>query len=516
MSLYRKYRPKDFPSLVGQDHIKITLLNAIKAGKIAHAYLFTGPRGTGKTTTARLLAKAINAEMTEDGRFDGSELAEEIDNGRLIDVIEIDAASNRGIDEIRDLREKINYSPTRAKNKVYIIDEVHMLTKEAFNALLKTLEEPPSFVFFILATTEIHKVPETIISRCQRFDFRRITENDLMARLKVVAEAEEVTAEEEGLKIIAKQARGGLRDALSLFEQLINNGKLETDRVKKVLGISNFGACAELFETLEKGNAGEAVDKLEEIFQGGVDLIQLNRDFLDFLRQKMLTAVKEGKSAARMLDLIANFQEAYEKQKFSYIPELPLEVAIVKSTLTIQRPPTNITNQVIAVKQNISSPIPTEQTAPLKTETVASHTPEEIIPKTNTQAPTASQEGNSITLETLLSRWARVADRIQNPVAKRCLMTGKPVEILAGKIVMAFSSNFNRDKLFANEMLAQTEDAIAAEFGLVMRLDSRIDPSAFAMRSLPVESAESPAYEEEKKDQMLESALNAFGGELVN
>jgi hypothetical protein len=147
---------------------------------------------------------------------------------------------------------------------------------------------------------------------------------------------------------------------------------------------------------------------------------------------------------------------------------------------------------------------------------VASHTPEEIIPKTNTQAPTASQEGNSITLETLLSRWARVADRIQNPVAKRCLMTGKPVEILAGKIVMAFSSNFNRDKLFANEMLAQTEDAIAAEFGLVMRLDSRIDPSAFAMRSLPVESAESPAYEEEKKDQMLESALNAFGGELVN
>lgn len=336
MSLYRKHRPKDFPSLVGQDHIKITLLNAIKAGQVSHAYLFTGPRGTGKTTTARLLAKAINVEtMSEDGRFDGSELAEEIDHGRLIDVIEIDAASNRGIDEIRDLREKINYSPTRAKNKVYIIDEVHMLTKEAFNALLKTLEEPPSFVYFILATTEIHKVPETIISRCQRFDFRRITEADLVARLKVVATAESVQAEEEALQIIARQARGGLRDAISLFEQLITDRKVGAERAKQVLGISNWGAAEELFALLMAGDAAGGVKKLEEIFAAGGDLTQFNRDFLDFLRKKLLDSVKQNDYAetGRNIQLIDYFQEAYEKLKFSYIPELPLEIAIVKACL---------------------------------------------------------------------------------------------------------------------------------------------------------------------------------------
>jgi len=284
MSLYRNYRPKDFPSLVGQDHIKINLLNAIKSGQIAHAYLFTGPRGTGKTTTARLMAKAINAEMTEDGRFDGSEIAEEIDSGRLIDVIEIDAASNRGIDEIRDLREKINYSPTRAKNKVYIIDEVHMLTKEAFNALLKTLEEPPSFVYFILATTEIHKVPETIISRCQRFDFRRITEKDLFDRLTFVCQTEGFTAEDEALKIIARQSRGGLRDALSLLEQLVTGKKLDSENVKKVLGISNFGAVETIYGMLRDGEAADAVAEISKIFAAGVDLVQFNKELLDYLR----------------------------------------------------------------------------------------------------------------------------------------------------------------------------------------------------------------------------------------
>jgi DNA polymerase-3 subunit gamma/tau len=505
MSLYRKYRPKDFPSLVGQEHIKTTLLNAIKAGKIAHAYLFTGPRGTGKTTTARLLAKAINAEMTEDGRFDGSEIAEEIDSGRLIDVIEIDAASNRGIDEIRDLREKINYAPTRAKNKVYIIDEVHMLTKEAFNALLKTLEEPPTFVFFILATTEIHKVPETIISRCQRFDFRRITETDLIARLKDVAIAEEVGVEEEGLRIVAKQARGGLRDALTLFEQLIANNKLETERVKKVLGISNWGACEELFVILEKGAAGEGLAKLEEIFQGGVDLMQLNRDFLDFLRQKMLVAVRENQNPQRMLDLIGHFQEAYEKQKFSYIPELPLEVAIVKSCLNTGFPVSPV-REARALTQKTTAP---EQSPPPTTST-------EQLSETDLagskKKPELSQPSD-IDLPTLLSRWTAVYDRINHPLAKRCLMAGKPVEMNANKIILAFSSNFNKDKLFAAEILALSEEAIAAEYGLHLKLEGKIDASLFEMKSLPNENTE--ASTPSPSGAMLESALNAFGGEVI-
>lgn len=530
MSLYRKYRPKDFPSLVGQEHIKTTLLNAIKAGQIAHAYLFTGPRGTGKTTTARLLAKAINAEMTEDGRFDGSEIAEEIDSGRLIDVIEIDAASNRGIDEIRDLREKINYAPTRAKNKVYIIDEVHMLTKEAFNALLKTLEEPPTFVYFILATTEIHKVPETIISRCQRFDFRRITESDLVARLKTVAQAEEVGVEEEGLKIVAKQARGGLRDALTLFEQLIANRKLETERVKKVLGISNWVACEELFEILEKGAAGEGLSKLEEIFQGGVDLIQFNRDFLDFLRQKMLSAVKEGANPHRLLELIAYFQEAYEKQKFSYIPELPLEVAIVKACLK-----TETVSLPLREARSLNQNTPSRPSATLVEQPPIVNSPDLTIELENKASSEASPDDvgskkkpeltsdSTIDLQTLLNRWTAVFDRMTNPLARRCLMAGKPVEIVGHKVILAFSSNFNKDKLFATEVLALSEEAIAAEYGLSLKLEGKIDPSLFEMKSLP---AEGPADAGAGADaggnkatasanSMLESALNAFGGEVV-
>jgi DNA polymerase-3 subunit gamma/tau len=334
MSLYRKYRPKDFPSLVGQDHIKTTLLNAIKSKKLAHAYLFTGPRGTGKTTTARLLAKAVNSsQMSEDGNFDNCEFAAEIDAGRLIDVIEIDAASNRGIDEIRDLREKINYSPTRAPNKVYIIDEVHMLTKEAFNALLKTLEEPPSFVYFILATTEIQKVPETIISRCQRFDFKRISEADLVARLKFVAENEEIRADEDALKIIAKQARGGLRDALTMMEQLIHGNKLEAEYVQKVLGLSKAMGVENTFEMMVNGQTLEAVQTLKKLHEQGTDLVNFNKEILEFLREKLMENLEKGTGNINwLLQTIENFQEAYEKQKFSYIPELPLEIAIIKSS----------------------------------------------------------------------------------------------------------------------------------------------------------------------------------------
>ncbi len=491
MSLYRKYRPKDFPSLVGQDHIKTTLLNAIKAGKIAHAYLFTGPRGTGKTTTARLLAKAINAEMSEDGRFDGSELAEEIDQGRLIDVIEIDAASNRGIDEMRDLREKINYSPTRAKNKVYIIDEVHMLTKEAFNALLKTLEEPPSFVFFILATTEINKVPETIISRCQRFDFRRINDEDLVARLREVAGLEGVSVEEEALKIVARQARGGLRDALSLFEQLLTGGKLQTERVKNVLGISNWSACEDLYQMMKSGQGAQALQKLEEIFQSGGDLLQLNRDMLDYLRQQMLLAVRNSENVQSVLTWIANFQEAHEKQKFSYIPELPLEVAIVKSTMGIERV---AINSQPTTNTHITS-------APVKSSTQTSGGLADSALKAY-PAPINTTAGLSVLdLETLLQRWTAVHDRLANPLVKRSLMAGKVVETTQGQITIAFSSNFHREKLFANEVLLQAEQAIAEEFGMVMKLHGQVRPELF----------ESPPASAD----VLADAMNTFGGEIA-
>ena len=504
MSLYRKYRPKDFPSLIGQEHIRVTLLNAVKENQIAHAYLFTGPRGTGKTTTARLLAKAINSEkMTEDGKFDGSEIAEEIDNGRLIDVIEIDAASNRGIDEIRDLREKISYAPTRAKNKVYIIDEVHMLTKEAFNALLKTLEEPPSFVYFILATTEINKVPETIISRCQRFDFRRITEDDLMKRLKFVAQEEGIIAEEEGLKIIAKQARGGLRDALSLLEQLISGKKLESEKVKKVLGMSNLAAVEKIYTLIEEANAAEAVKELQILFAQGTDLIQFNKELLDYLRQKLVDKVgaNDDDGARQVIEIIENFQLAYEKHKFSYIPELPLEVAIVKSCL----------NKGSKKKPEYLKPAPLETKNTPNIGPIGEIKPSEAVVSSPIQAEGAVRiaDGKVIAFDELLSKWTQVFDRVPHALAKRCLMAAKPVGLENHNLKLAFSSNFSKEKLFVPELLAICEKAIEEATGAHIKLLGEVDAALFAAEIA------SATPKPETSTTVTDSALNVFGGELV-
>lgn len=500
MALYRKYRPKDFPSLIGQEHIKVTLLNAIKAGNISHAYLFTGPRGTGKTTTARLLAKAINVEsMTAEGSFGDSEIAEEIDAGRLIDVIEIDAASNRGIDEIRDLREKISYAPTRAKNKVYIIDEVHMLTKEAFNALLKTLEEPPSFVFFVLATTEINKVPETIISRCQRFDFRRVSDEVLVEHLREVAKNEGIEADEEALMILAKHARGGVRDSLSLFEQISSDNKLEAARVKEVLGISNLLACESLLGKIIAGNSADAIDELAEIFKAGVDLVQFNRDFLDFLRQKMLVAVKNGENdqARSFIDLIAYFQDSYEKQRFSYIPELPLEVAIVKSSL-----------------KEVDIPVKAAKSPQKEMKVADIHVDrkEKLEQSKNHENSDEELQG----LESILQKWTEVTERIHHPLAKRCLMAGKPVELSGNNLILAFASNFNKDKLFVPELLAVVEKAIAETCKKEIKLVGKVDPaSAEHMASAnPVDNNEAAVESNEGAD-LLNSALDMFGGKVV-
>lgn len=550
MSLYRKYRPKDFPSLVGQDHIKTTLLNAIKSKKLAHAYLFTGPRGTGKTTTARLLAKAVNSsQMTEDGNFDNCEFAAEIDAGRLIDVIEIDAASNRGIDEIRDLREKINYSPTRAPNKVYIIDEVHMLTKEAFNALLKTLEEPPSFVYFILATTEIQKVPETIISRCQRFDFKRISEADLVARLKFVAESEEIRAEENALKIIAKQARGGLRDALTMMEQLVHGNKLEAEYVQKVLGLSKAMGVENTYELMLKGETLEAIQTLKKLHEQGTDLVNFNKEILEFLREKLMESLEKSTGNINwLLQTIENFQEAYEKQKFSYIPELPLEIAIIKSSGGGSRQPRKLA-------ETNSSTVSTEEVkkkSELKTETIVESLkvaedikveeilevkmPEDKVVETVLVAEkveivaeeissNAVQEKLEIKIEEITQKWGRIAGRIENTVAKRCFMAGKPLQMEGGNLVIGFSNNFNKDKLFVPELLAVSEQAIADEMGVRIGLKGIVDEKlaiqpiardeAPMPQEFPTANMTGEKFQPAKTESMLGSALSVFGGEVV-
>ncbi|MCI8336626.1 MAG: DNA polymerase III subunit gamma/tau [Peptococcaceae bacterium] len=290
-ALYRKFRPGDFRELVGQAHISKTLQHALETGRIVHAYLFCGPRGTGKTSTAKILAQAVNCLHLQNGEPCGEcEACKRIKEGQSLDIMEIDAASNRGIDEIRDLRERVRYAPAQEKFKVYIIDEVHMLTNEAFNALLKTLEEPPAHVIFILATTEAHKIPLTVLSRCQRFDFRRISLVDISLRLKEVAEKEHIAITQEAVEAIAKKAEGGLRDAMSLLDQCVSFApdEVTAETVAMVLGAMDGDFIAGMAAALYQQNLSFILEGIEQLVSQGKDLRQFLQDLLEHFRSLAL------------------------------------------------------------------------------------------------------------------------------------------------------------------------------------------------------------------------------------
>ena len=290
VALYRKWRPQGFDSLVGQEAVRTALTNALETGRIAHAYLFAGPRGTGKTSTAKILAKAVNCEHgPTPNPCNKCQNCVRINDGTSMDVFEIDAASNRGIDEIRDLREKVAFAPVNGRYKVYIIDEVHMLTTEAFNALLKTLEEPPPHVIFILATTEPHKIPATIHSRCQRFDFKRVTDSDIVKRLREVADGSGIAADDDALQLIAVQADGGMRDALSLLDQCgVMAERVSAETVRSVLGIVGREALRELVKAVGEGNVPKALELLETLLAGGKDVKQIITELAEYLRAVLL------------------------------------------------------------------------------------------------------------------------------------------------------------------------------------------------------------------------------------
>lgn len=290
VALYRKWRPQGFDSLVGQEAVRTALTNALETGRIAHAYLFAGPRGTGKTSTAKILAKAVNCEHgPTPNPCNKCQNCVRINDGTSMDVFEIDAASNRGIDEIRDLREKVAFAPVNGRYKVYIIDEVHMLTTEAFNALLKTLEEPPPHVIFILATTEPHKIPATIHSRCQRFDFKRVTDSDIVKRLREVADGSGIAADDDALQLIAVQADGGMRDALSLLDQCgVMAERVSAETVRSVLGIVGREALRELVKAVGEGNVPKSLELLEALLVGGKDVKQIITELVEYLRAVLL------------------------------------------------------------------------------------------------------------------------------------------------------------------------------------------------------------------------------------
>ncbi len=355
VALYRKFRPKTFDEVKGQDKTAVILKNQIKSGRIGHAYVFSGTRGTGKTSVAKIFAKAVNCENPVDGSPCGECAAcKRIAEGRSLNVIEIDAASSNGVDNIREIIEEVQYSPADDKYKVYIIDEVHMLSGGAFNALLKTLEEPPSYVIFILATTEVHKIPVTIMSRCQRYDFRRISAKTISARLKELMEAEGAKYEEEALDFIARKGDGSMRDALSLLDQCLSfyfDSILTYENVLNILGAVDVDIFNGLFKEIKEGNIAACLDIAEEITSSGIDIGQFTADFTWFLRNILLLRVSEDaekridisadkivemkKSAElteeeELLRYIRIFSKLSADMKYSFQKRTDLEIALIK------------------------------------------------------------------------------------------------------------------------------------------------------------------------------------------
>ena len=351
-ALYRKYRPKEWNEVVGQDHVVTTLKNAIAADRVVHAYLFAGSRGTGKTTLARLLAKAVNCTNPDPAMRPDNEcdLCKAVNENRFLDLIEIDAASNTSVDDVRDLRDKINFSPSQGKYKIYIIDEIHMLSTAAFNALLKTLEEPPPHAIFVLATTEIHKIPATVLSRCQRHEFRRVPVDEIVKQLKLIIKAEKIQADDDALIQIARQSAGGMRDAISLLDQLSSTGnKLTLVLTQTVLGTATSQTVLEIISSIMDHDPAHGLETMHQALDSGADPRSLARQLVEYLRglmliqmgnanqveatadvKKQMQAHAKSFSTSDVLRMMKAFNGAATDLRGGWQPSLSLELALAE------------------------------------------------------------------------------------------------------------------------------------------------------------------------------------------
>ena len=426
--LYRKWRPQTFSDVAGQDPIIATLKNEIKSGRLAHAYLFTGSRGTGKTTCAKILAKAANCLHPVDGDpCNECEICKSIDEGTIMDTSEIDAASNNGVDNIRALREEVHFTPTAGKYRVYIIDEVHMLSTGAFNALLKTLEEPPEHVIFILATTEVHKVPATVLSRCQRFDFGRISDDAIVSRLEYVANHEPFTLDHDGAVLIARLAEGGMRDALSILDRCAGVDHISVERVNDIVGLAGNGALFELSNALAKGDLAGCLQVVETLYRNTGDMTRLCDQLLHHFRNIMLAHAVENptdliagspaevrdymNTASRMnmpqiLTVLNALQNARERMRLGVNGRVELEMAL----LSLAMPqPTAVQPQAVQpapAPQPASQPVPSTQPQSAPDAETPAETKEEaptladslfpVKPETKAEVPWVTQEEKQI------------------------------------------------------------------------------------------------------------------------
>lgn len=475
-ALYRVWRPQRFDDVIGQETMTQTLKNAIMTQQTSHAYLFTGPRGTGKTSAAKIFAKAINCHYQKDGEpCNECETCLAITAGTLNDVIEIDAASNNGVEEIRDIRDKAKYAPTQADYKIYIIDEVHMLSTGAFNALLKTLEEPPANVVFILATTEVHKVPATIISRTQRFNFRRITAADLFKRMAYILEQKEMTYDPAALKVIAKAAEGGMRDALSILDQVLSfsDNHVTLTNALDVTGSLTESMLADYVQTIQANDAKQALALLQKILAEGKDAQRLIEDLIEYVRDLLLyqqapelvlanemdlldehfKTLSTQLAAERLYTVIDILNETQQQLRFTNHPEIYLEVATVRLTQPTGRPnaqpvaveqPSGDHQQVELLNQQVAQLQATidqlAQTGPAATVVQPKAKPaKKISKKINRQAiyPVLADatRGN---LEQLKEVWPDLLNMLN--VTKRAVMkVSEPVAASQSGVVVAFN-----------------------------------------------------------------------------
>ncbi len=531
-ALYRKWRPQTWDEVVGQEHIVQTLRNAVRAGRVGHAYLFAGPRGTGKTTTARLLAKAVNCQSAslEERPCNRCAHCRAVNEGRFLDLIEIDAASNTSVEDVRDLRDKINFAPNEGEFKVYIVDEVHMLSTAAFNALLKTLEEPPRHAIFVLATTEVHKIPATVLSRCQRHEFRRLSVDAMVSHLTAMLQQEGIHAEAGVLELVARQATGSLRDAISLVDQLASSGEMLTlAQAQVVLGTAAGEAVRNIVGAWRGGDLAGGLTLINRTLDGGADPRQFARQIVDYLRGLLLIrmgtprlvettsevraemeAQAAGVEVGALLSAIRSFNRAASEARAGWQPGLPLEMAFLEAVRGSGPEADPAAAKPIASPRPAPAPAgrPVEgrkATADTQTAAAPGHTE---APRTPAQ-PTRS---GSVTFQTVLDHWREIlgAVRQRDPRTQALLNSSRPLGLEGGVLILGFASDLLRDKMEKGHSLALVRDALREVLGSDLEIRSALSAGRAAGPS--DEASPAPVG----NAGMVAAALRDLGAQVVD
>ncbi|MBP9850545.1 MAG: DNA polymerase III subunit gamma/tau [Candidatus Peribacteraceae bacterium] len=484
MTLYLTYRPQTFADVVGQDHVVTTLEQAAEQERISHAYLLCGSRGTGKTSVARIMAKTILLRGIEDATIQ-KHVTQAIENGSFVDLVEIDAASNRRIDDVRDLIEKINFSPSVSKAKVYIIDEVHMLTKEAFNALLKTLEEPPDYAYFILATTELHKVPDTIQSRCQRFLFKRVKDEDIIRRLQFIADQEKIKIDREALRAIARHASGSFRDGISLMDQLRSLEKITLVDVSERIGKTSAVFIEDIASALAAKDIQAVTELVRQMEEANVPLDSVAADLLSLVRTQMHEAIEKKESPAPFLTMSDVLLATLKDMRTSPMPSLVLESALV--SLCMDAPVSTKTSERIAITPpvlRVPSPPAPKPVAPEKT--------------AEPTVKSAAVEIDAFTMDNVLRHWDAIGKAVTPPSVRMSLKDATIVSAEGTTLRLAFASSFHRDKIADTKASRSVEEALLTVFKKPIRIQCVLEKTAAANTG--------PATD------LVEAAAEVFGG----